>query len=351
MTDILNKLHPSITFTMEAAENNVVHGKHIQKLPFLDVSVIVKDHRQFSTDIYYKATNSHFYLDYNSHHPKHVKDNIPYTLAKKIVIFVSDSKKRKFRLNELRKWLINCNYPENIIQRKFHAAKLHGPAPEPKDPNKQLIFISTYIDNYTNDNTIRQINSMFQLQRTHRLQEIFGDCRATIAYKQPRNILRLLTRAAFTFTPPPAVSNPLPDGLYKCNGIKCKLCSDGYVQECTTFTTYNNTEWTIRGYINCNSRNVCYYLKCMACKFKTTYIGKTVNLRDRMNNHISESTRGVSTDKFVKHNFKCCIEHKYNKKPLFKIYVFLKIDNPRALETYEDFLHQSGFDSMNKSKV
>ena len=30
---------------------------------------------KIETDIYYKDTNSHDYLHYNSHHPEHVKNN------------------------------------------------------------------------------------------------------------------------------------------------------------------------------------------------------------------------------------------------------------------------------------
>ena len=47
----------------------ILNECHIQELPFLDVLVILRDHKHFSTDIFYKETNSHFYLDYNSHHP------------------------------------------------------------------------------------------------------------------------------------------------------------------------------------------------------------------------------------------------------------------------------------------
>ena len=35
-----------------------------------------------------KETNTHDYLRYDSHHPDHVKNNIPFTLAKKIIVFL-----------------------------------------------------------------------------------------------------------------------------------------------------------------------------------------------------------------------------------------------------------------------
>ena len=75
------------------------------------------------TDIFYKETNTHEYLNYESHHPLHTKQNIPFNLAKRIIVFVSDEEKVKNRLKELRRWLITCGYPESIIDKSFFNAK------------------------------------------------------------------------------------------------------------------------------------------------------------------------------------------------------------------------------------
>ena len=80
---ILNNLNTNIQLTIEASTKYFKNEYHIQGLPFLDVLVILRDHKYFSTDIFYKETNSHFCLYYNSHHPQHIKDNISYGLAKK----------------------------------------------------------------------------------------------------------------------------------------------------------------------------------------------------------------------------------------------------------------------------
>ena len=101
---ILNNLNTNIQYTIEASTKYITNECHIQELPFLDVLVILRDHKHFSTDIFYKETNSHFYLDYNSHHPQHIKDNIPYGLAKKIIVFVSDDEKIQFRLQQMKSW-------------------------------------------------------------------------------------------------------------------------------------------------------------------------------------------------------------------------------------------------------
>ena len=49
--------------------------KHESKIPFLDV-LVYKEGRKLHTDIFYK-TDTHQYLNFNSCHPKHTKQNIP----------------------------------------------------------------------------------------------------------------------------------------------------------------------------------------------------------------------------------------------------------------------------------
>ena len=101
---------------------------------------------RIETDIYYKDTNSHDYLHYNSHHPEHVKKNIPYTLAKKIIVFCSSCFVDK-RLDELRRSLLACGYPANVINKGFHNARLQGPAPDPNSKKRPLPFVTTYNSN------------------------------------------------------------------------------------------------------------------------------------------------------------------------------------------------------------
>ena len=108
------------------------------------------------TDIYYKETNSHDYLKFDSHHPKHEKENIPFNLAKRIIVFCSDYNKEQIRLHKLRQWLLQCGFSNKLINRKFHNAKLQGPAPEPA--NSDIIpFVTTFYSNYNAMNIMRSV--------------------------------------------------------------------------------------------------------------------------------------------------------------------------------------------------
>ena len=101
----LNNLHPAIEYTLEPAIRTVINGESVHILNFLDITVILHDDGTIETDIFYKPTNSHKYLNYESFHPKHCKDNIPYALAKRIIVFVTNPEKMEFRLSQLKSWL------------------------------------------------------------------------------------------------------------------------------------------------------------------------------------------------------------------------------------------------------
>ena len=348
-TNILNNLNTNIFFTVEPGVNHISEdGEITEQINFLDVLIILHNSRNIETDIYYKETNSHSYLDYRNHHPEHIKNNIPYNLAKRIIVFTSNSKKEEERLKELHEWLIKCNYPPEIIEKSFHNAKLQGPAPAPKKKENTLPFVTTYYNNYSHQYTVQQINNQLKYTNKERINTVFGETQTVLALKQPPNLLRHLTRAKFTSNH--IIQNPstLPNGLFKfeCKDKRCNLCKM-YIQECKSFTTANGFIWNILCHINCKSKNVLYHLKCCSCNERTSSTGKTNDFRLRMNNHISSCRLGTSSDTFDNHVFKCRAENNYSLEPYFKIYAFMEIADERLLLTYESYLHKKGYDSMN----
>ena len=98
---LLNSLDPNIQFTIEQSTKQLV---------FLD-RLMKKDNDRLSTDIYYKATDTRQYLDYTSNHPRHIKRNIPYNLARRICTFVDDVETKNTRLKELEDILSKGGYP------------------------------------------------------------------------------------------------------------------------------------------------------------------------------------------------------------------------------------------------
>ena len=150
----LNMMHPKIQFTDERAKFVTQNGLKSQRLNFLDVTVILNQKNQIETDVYYKATNSHDYLNYNSSHPDHTKNNVPFNLAKRLICFVTNDKVLQSRLKELRTFLKQCDYPESVIEKGIHNAKLQGPAP--KTSEKVIPLVTTNYANLKLINVIRR---------------------------------------------------------------------------------------------------------------------------------------------------------------------------------------------------
>ena len=143
-------------------------------------------------------------------------------------------------------------------------------------------------------------------------------------------------------------------GITLCGRQSCKICKL-YLQECDSFETANGVIWEIRCQINCNSKNVVYYLLCNFCLHESN-IGKTDDLRLRVNNHISCCRHGTGTDLFDLHVHECAKKHsvtttnenqKSLSEPYFKLYVFMAISNYAALRNHERRLHLLGYDTIN----
>ena len=109
---IINNLEENLEFTIDTSKLHInnKNDKKNQKLDFLDVTVMLDTEGKITTDVYYKETNSHDYLNFTSHHPFHIKKNIPYNLAKRINVFCTNTEIVEYRLEELKSWLLNCGY-------------------------------------------------------------------------------------------------------------------------------------------------------------------------------------------------------------------------------------------------
>ena len=162
------------------------------------------------------------------------------------------------------------------------------------------------------------------------------------AYRQPSNLLGLLSNSTFINK-----HSNTQSGIFRCKDKRCKVCKL-YLQACSSFITANGTTWEVKCYIDCNSKNVLYYLVCSFCS-KVSYTGKTDNMRLRINNHMSACRHGNSTDQFDNHVFACADSVKLPLiEPFFKLYAFMQMSDYNKLRNYERKLHADGHDTMNK---
>ena len=96
----------------------------------------------------------------------------------------------------LKNWLKSCKYPENVINRAFRNARLQGQAPLKTNPNN-IPFVTTYHDNVNNNEKVEKIRRKFNDIQSDHLNNVLKNGNIILAQKQPKNLLRLLSKARF----------------------------------------------------------------------------------------------------------------------------------------------------------
>ena len=330
----LNLMHPDVKFTLEPAEFDTI--TKTETITFLDIKIIKHEDNTVETEIFYKSTNSHHYLHYKSQHPKHILENIPFNLAKKIIVFTTKAEKVKNHLKDLKRHLLNCEFPESLVDRGIHRAKIQGPAPD-KSKQKIIPFVTTNYNNLDFTQFVGMCNSLLKDCKDDNLKQVFENSRVILGLRQPNSLKQILMPTSIRVKP--------KNGLFKCHRSNCEICKT-YLQEVTSFVCSNGTRWVIKCNITCHSKYVLYYLKCNMCDV-TTYTGRTNNLRLRTNNHISSCANGTGTDIFDIHVYNCGVKDGNLHKPYFKLYAFMEFNSEQKLILYEKMLHKKKLDTMN----
>jgi hypothetical protein len=116
----LNKLHPTIKFTMSHSFPNLSENQqtcncdHSASVAFLDTSCQIIN-RRIIVDLYRKKTDRNQYLLTSSCHPAHVTENIPFSLALRIARICSFPEDRDKRMEELKSLLLARDYKNKLI--------------------------------------------------------------------------------------------------------------------------------------------------------------------------------------------------------------------------------------------
>ena len=304
--DLLNKLDPFLKFTHETSE---------QKISFLNVQVY-KNGDKIETDVFYKKTDNHDYLPFNSCHPRHSKNNIPFVLARIICTIASDPAVRQRRLVELSSWLQSSGYPmdkialcfENVLKIDQQTLRLKVA----KEKKEQIIFVNT--NNPCNPpvfgDLMKYINCL-KIRKQGKFSNLFKNVDFIQSKKQPSNLGDTLQHSYF--------------GLEKFDhGVKkfesnCSTCP--YIEEGTE-AYFPNADVTIkiRHNFNCDSGYLLYKIRCKGCN--GYYIGRTTCLKERLSHHKTCTTnKTYRTKKVYIHIHECA----KNLAVPFTIMPFLKL--------------------------
>lgn len=304
---LINNLHTDITFTKECST---------KKQAFLDTMVMNKN-GNIETDIYYKPTDSKQYLLFDSCHPRHTKTSIPFSLARRLRVIISEDDTLKKRFAELKILLKTQHYPDNLIENGIkEAMKIRQEdlrKVKIRDDQKVLPFISTF--NPNNPDIFNQIRTNISiLDEDNSLKETFEKYNLIRSKRQPPNLKKLLTRAKFEDTS----TQEIPT-ITKCGRPNCGTCD--LLVEGSSYEFRCGKTFTVKTSMSCDVKNVIYVIRCEGCG--KDYIGETGDfLRRRVTVH-KQQIRDVSTRMlFVSEHIDICAG---NRKTNFKIFPFYKI--------------------------
>ena len=304
----LNSLNSNLKFKVETST---------QEIRFLDIKVNLLNNC-VTTDIYYKATDSHQYLQFNSCHPRHTKNNIPYSQAIRLCTIIDDPHVRDQRLADMAQYFISCGYPKSLVQdsidkaRRIPQKELRKVKDKPK--KDVLAFVSTH--NPNNPNVWPFVNNTMEIHKTYdKLAKALKETTIINSKRQPHNLKSILTKACFT-------NKNVLGGSFKCNDQRCATCP--HIKETSTINiTSTGEKFVIKKPMNCKSKNVLYIITCKTCKEQ--YVGLTnTNLNRRMTVHREQikhrKYRQLGVSQHLEEcNNQCKIQDMFIVTPFYKL--------------------------------
>lgn len=303
--DLLNNMHPKIQFTKEHSSTDLV---------FLDVT-IHKGASGFQTVIYNKETDSDSLLPFDSNHARHTKIGIPFNLARRVCALTDDPNICKVKLSNLETKLLNSGYPIGLVKTATQQALQLDVEDLRRRKVKDLVSNELAFV-HTLDPTLPQLFSEVKsltsrLLTTRELRPIFGGLRLINSQREPLSLGRMLQHSRFDELAPADDQS----AVTKCGHPGCKSCLE-IMEASQIYFRNSDITFNIKKRMDCLARNVIYVLFCLGCE--RSYIGETVNFRDRMNGHRNtSSSRTSAVAEVSKHIFNC--GRGFKSCPIYKV--------------------------------
>ena len=271
----LNSKHPTIKFTCS-------YNLEERSTNFLDLKITVTDDG-IITDLYRKETDRIQYLLPSSCHPAHTFNNIPYSLALRLVRICSEKKDLVKRFKELKEMLLSRGYNRNIVEAAIKRASLVDRKEALKRVEKvktdRAVFAITYNPMLPSITKVVSKHWQFMTQNKY-IKEIFP-LPPMVAYKQHDNLKKVLCRAKL---PTIKLGNePRKQvGMKRCT-ISCNVCI--YYDFTKTIKSKTGVTFPMTTQYGCQTSSVIYLASCSKCK--SQYVGQSGRrFYDRIMEHL-----------------------------------------------------------------
>ena len=301
--NLLNTLHPSIRFTSENDDS---------KLNFLNITII-KSKNNFITEIHQKDTDSDTYLPFLSCHPRHIKINIPFNLAKNVKRLTDNDSTVNQKLSELSNKLERCGYPKGLIKSAVNEA-ISSSRADLREVREKANEESIIPFVHLHDPSLPDLYTTFKrltlnLFFTKDLKEIFKDYKIINSVREPPNLGRILQPFKLNTGTSQSLSM-----ISKCQRKNCKSCKE-IMEVNTLFFANSGVTFQIKTPMTCLTRNLVYALFCKKCNH--SYIGETHDFRERMNHHRWDNNNESAPQEVNQHLRSC--GQGFTSCPLYKV--------------------------------
>ena len=278
----INNIHPTIKFTSS-------YNLKERSTNFLDLKITITDNG-IETDLYRKETDCIQYLLPTSCHPAHVFNNIPFSLALRLVRICSNTETLKGRFKDLKAMLITRGYNKNVIDGAIKKAseikRSDALIRVTKVKTERAVLAITYNPMLPSITQIVTKHWRSMIKNRH-IHEIFPQP-PMVAYKQSPNLKQVLCRARLQCTTRPQRQKI---GMLKCTK-SCNVCC--YLNKTKEIVSKTNEKFQMVGQFGCHTTGIIYLVTCSNCRKQ--YVGQTGRkFYDRVMEHLRYIKNGTKT--------------------------------------------------------
>nr|XP_033799951.1 vomeronasal type-2 receptor 26-like [Geotrypetes seraphini] len=277
----LNQQDSTLQFTAQSSN---------QSLPFLDMNISIAN-GEFSTSIYRKPTDRNNLLRYDSHHPRHLRRNIPTGQFLRLRRLCSSRTEFECKAEDMKERFKERGYPTSVIKKAYKRAYWSNRevllSPSVKSKDAETVCVLPYSQHVFQIKHI--ILQHWDILKYHECFNISPK----FAYSRTWNLKQHLTKA-----------------LYRSESFRqyekgthspCTACS--VCQYSVRLEDLQLPGWVINrrstALTDCNTKNVVYIIQCPCQKL---YIGHTVRkIRVRIGEHVSRIVKAVAEAPLTPH--------------------------------------------------
>ena len=245
----VSNFNPALQFTHTISET---------ELPFLDINLRISgDH--IRTSIHYKATDTHSYLHYNSSHPRHCKESLPYSQLIRLRRICSDQADFLDKAQEMASFFERRGYSAQTLKRDLEKMKHLSQSDALSKSNSteekmsRIPLVLTY--HPLNTRVQRILLDNFKVIADDPATSLIFPRTPMVAFRRDDNL-----RTSLVHTSEKQAATRA--GTYPCQHPRCRTC--GHISS-ETDPLGPKDRLTIQDSFTCLSSGLIYCISCRRC--------------------------------------------------------------------------------------